>query len=150
MSQQSPPKKQTKADKHAQPLRYVRIHNSETSKVHGIQAMETPSVYIASIFIAFVLYHIDRKSSIFGICMALKPYITSLKQFLGVDPTDESSSIESIFVFGLSVTILCLVLAVKRVLKRKLVKERDDQEDAADPKQVSPTSILKKRLNSGC
>ena len=67
-----------------------------------------------------LLYHIDRMYNINEIMLSTKKQFTGIKESLAID-TDVDTSIDSIYVFAIALSIICLVIAIKQVLnKRKL------------------------------
>lgn len=40
---------------------YVRYYNQSLPRAKGIKALQSPSIYIIAVIVAFMLYHLDRR-----------------------------------------------------------------------------------------
>ena len=101
-----------------QSRKYVRITHEDAPKVRGIKALTSPSIYIIAVIFAFACYHIDRRYDLYNLLARKKAEVESLKEPLQA-VREESQPFGSVSIFVLAVSIVCLVLAVKKVMDKR-------------------------------
>lgn len=88
-------------------------------RVKGVKALQTPSVYIIAVVAAFLLYYIDRHYGFNLIFAKTQEEFEGLKSGLPLSQLDQESTWHQLQLLALSILVLSLVLALKRVMDRR-------------------------------
>jgi len=88
-------------------------------RANGVRSLQQPSIYIVAVIAAFLLYYVDRHYGFNYIFSKVSDEAEHMKSHLQINQEDPSSPIDSMWVFVVSVILLSLVLAMKRVMDRR-------------------------------
>lgn len=110
-------------------------------RVNGIRRLQQPQVYIGAVVAAFILYYLDKYYGFGYIVARAEDELKQIKSNIKVNREDEASPVDNLWIFLLAVTIITLLLAVKRVYDRRnqaraILIAEDSGIQAAEGKEV--------------
>eukprot|EP00347_Sterkiella_histriomuscorum_P004707 403359416 len=94
------------------------MNNEQSFKARGIKSLQQPTVYILAVIFAFCLYQLDRLYDLRQVYTQQSQNLNEMKENLKTIPA-QTQEMPSYWVLAISLVILTLVIAFKRVYQRK-------------------------------